>query len=336
MAREPNHYALVVGIDDYPHFRSLQGARIDANEIHRWLIDQAVGGGLDPNHVELVLSTANPVSPIQDQIDLALDRLIGISEQNAPPGRFYFYFSGHGFGVSADDVALCLARWSNRYRNAALSSRDYRNLLVESGKYPEVVLWFDCCRLSKVRVAGRRSELGWARAGGGNVRYFEGFATEFQNASFEAEVRVDPTMEPEVRGHFTSALLDALRGAAARPGGGVLFSELKDYLEREVPLLARAAGHEQTPAVSNQLAAGATLGRAQPGAVVTIEFTAGRQGIIVLEPPLGDQPLRRDDAATGPWTIPLSRGNHRLEEERTGDEKYFKVIATNGAMGVVF
>jgi hypothetical protein len=108
------------------------------------------------------------------------------------------------------------------------------------------------------------------------------------------------------------------------------------YLEREVPRLAQAAGHQQKPAVSNGLPADATFGAATPGANVTIHFSPNRHGIIALEPPVGEQPIRRDDASTGPWTLPLGRGNHRLVEEQTGQDAFFRVIAVEGAMRVDF
>jgi uncharacterized caspase-like protein len=59
--------------------------------------------------------------------------------------------------------------------------------------------------------------------------------------------------ESALLGHgvFTAALLDGLSGKADRDHGNrdgrVTLRELVAYLEREVPALARAEGHEQNP-----------------------------------------------------------------------------------------
>jgi hypothetical protein len=46
MPEHAGHYALVVGIDHYLRFRSLQGARKDAEDFHAWLMDpDGVRGG---------------------------------------------------------------------------------------------------------------------------------------------------------------------------------------------------------------------------------------------------------------------------------------------------
>ena len=75
-------------------------------------------------------------------------------------------------------------------------------------------------------------------------------------AGDEAPLGDSETVDPEVaaegdiiRGYFTRALLDALSGAAARPGGGVTGPDLKAYLERRVPELADADGYVQKPRV---------------------------------------------------------------------------------------
>ena len=60
MAEHPDHYALVVGIDDYPQFRSLQGAKEDARQFAAWLRDTDTGGGLPEQNVKLLLSEPDP------------------------------------------------------------------------------------------------------------------------------------------------------------------------------------------------------------------------------------------------------------------------------------
>ncbi|KAA3624791.1 MAG: hypothetical protein DWQ02_22625, partial [Bacteroidetes bacterium] len=43
MPIQPNDFALVIGIDDYPDFRSLNGAINDAEDFAHWLMDHDSG-----------------------------------------------------------------------------------------------------------------------------------------------------------------------------------------------------------------------------------------------------------------------------------------------------
>src|SRR5262245_21195761 len=68
-------FGLVVGVDHYPRFSSLQGAVSDAARFHAWLCD-ADGGGLALEHSRLVLSRPNPLSPLQDEVDEQLLEIV--------------------------------------------------------------------------------------------------------------------------------------------------------------------------------------------------------------------------------------------------------------------
>ena len=76
MALNPNDYALVLGINDYPGIkdRSLKGAVRDAERFCDWLRDTAVGGGLPEKNVEIIVSTPLPLKPLKDEVDEALDQ----------------------------------------------------------------------------------------------------------------------------------------------------------------------------------------------------------------------------------------------------------------------
>jgi len=98
MPEHIGHFALVVGIDHYPRFRSLKGARKDAEDFHAWLIDPD-GGGVPAANVELVLSKEDPVRPIHDDIDDALEKILFFKARGGGGNkRLYLYFSGHGLG----------------------------------------------------------------------------------------------------------------------------------------------------------------------------------------------------------------------------------------------
>src|SRR5262245_62117290 len=117
-------FALVVGVNDYPGYRTLKGAIEDACDFERWLLDQAEGGGLVREHCKLVKSSPAPVRPIHYDIDDALTELK--SAMGKKPGRrFYLYFSGHGLARRSVGADLCLAGWSEDRRNDALDSEHY-------------------------------------------------------------------------------------------------------------------------------------------------------------------------------------------------------------------
>ncbi len=337
MPEQPDDYALVVGINDYPNYRSLNGAIADAEDFERWLLDKNTGGGLPPENCKKVLSEANPIKPIQDHVDDALDEIW--NQLGANRGRrFYLYFSGHGLGRSAFGTDLCLAKWSDRRRNLALDSQDYANLVAESGKFDEVIFFLDCCRVRKVNTRGLPPTLGWPRPdeGAGHTRIYLGYATEFLDQSYEAETQADPNA-PQIRGHFTRALLAGLRGGAARAGGGVTAEDLKKYLELETTRIAADAGHQQKPVVTNGLPAAhpVIFGAALPIANARIVFTPARTGEVVLEGPNGEE-IRRGDASTGPWDLGLTPTSYALLAPATGEEKLFRFRPGEGVTVVEF
>jgi uncharacterized caspase-like protein len=309
MAVHANHFALVVGIDHYPLFRALNGARKDAEDFHTWLVAPD-GGGVPSANAELVLSTLNPLQPDHRDIDDALERLLAVSRAGGHE-RFYLYFSGHGLGRSSIGVDLCLSPWSKMRRAMALDSMKYLELVMGSGYYSEVVFLLDCCRVREVRSAALPPtiELAVPGAGAPQCRSFIGYATEYMNAAYEAETGTSPG---DVRGHFTRALMEALKGGAAEATGGVRASKLKEYLEVHTPRLAQASNHQQKPEVVNGLDAGddPLFGSAQPlvqapGFAVRITFKATRTGEVVVED--GQlRELKRGDASTGPWRLPVT------------------------------
>ena len=326
----PGHYALVVGIDHYPRFRSLKGARKDAEEFHAWLVDSG-GGGVPQDNAALVLSEESPSRPIHEDIDDALEDLMDKARASAGPGarRFYLYFSGHGLGRSNLGVDLCLARWSKSRRTMALDSQGYLRLAMGCGLFTEVVFLMDCCRVREIRAGALPPTIEPPAPGDGAPvsRSFVAYATEFMNAAYEARTGTGSDGE-DVRGHFTRALMAALMGAAAEPEGGVRASRLKQYIEVNTPLIARAANHLQRPEVVNGLDAenDPLFGSAKPSrrtVTVVIAFAPGTVGDVVVED--GQlRELRRGDAVSGPWRIVLDEPT-RLGVRSLGDGREITV-----------
>jgi hypothetical protein len=328
MPEQANDYAVVIGLNDYPQFgsqgRPLLGAIEDAERFAGWLTDKDTGGGLPGDNCKKILSVADPLGPNKLVIDLALGSVITAARAAGGGRRLYFYFSGHGQAKSPHDVALCLCHWSPLFRYAALSAGLYKDMFLKCSPFKEVVILLDCCRIRSIDATGTESEIGCAIPvdDSGSKRFMLGFATEFQNAAMEAQI--DPGVGDEgpiVRGHFTEALIAALKGGAARPGGGVPAGALKSYLELNVPRIAKDHEHVQNAQVIADFPANAepVFGSALPEANFRIEFSPARQGEIVLEGP-DLEVVNRGDASTGPWSLTLGKGRYRLSEIGSGQE----------------
>ena len=260
-------YALVVGIDEYPKYRPLKGAVRDAKDFAKWLCDEPHGGGLPPGNCKTVYSAKTPLSPLQDQIDEGLEEIFSSIPKGKLARRLYLYFSGHGMAETNLITDLCLANWAEKFPNRALNAEDYLEALMKLGKFEQVVILLDCCRVRLVAVQGHAPDFIVPTPGRDTpkVRYFLANATEFLNSSYEAATqnKADDG-EPIVRGYFTRALMAALRGEAAIPSGGVPASCLKNYLEDKVPILASKDGYTQDPEVTNGLKGDPVFGSAAP------------------------------------------------------------------------
>jgi Caspase domain len=344
--QQPQDYAIVIGLNDYPSFgargRPLDGAIEDATRFGLWLTDGAVGGGLPEANCKLIRSTTQPLGPTREAIDIALDAILTRAEETGGR-RLYFYFSGHGQARLRDDVALCLSHWSTiRFRHAALSSESYRDMLLRCSPFSELVILLDCCRIRSVDATGLASEIGCAVPvdDAGSKRFLVGYAAEFQSAAMEAEAAGGAGLDDEgpiVRGHFTEALLSGLYGGAARDEGGVTARGLKRYLENNVPRIARASDHQQIAQVVLDFPEDAqpVFGSALPQTNARIAFLPQRRGAILLEGP-ELRLIREDDAATGPWELMLEPGLHRLVERGTGEEMVLRFQPRGEVTNVAF
>src|SRR6056297_881100 len=107
-------YAIIIGVEHYEdsNFSHLNGPTNDAVDFKDWAIDP-LGGGIKEGNFKLLLSNEGFTQLFQKQIEDETSNLLNsakIERQNAR--RLYFYFSGHGLGVSLDEVALIPTDWN--------------------------------------------------------------------------------------------------------------------------------------------------------------------------------------------------------------------------------
>jgi hypothetical protein len=272
-ARSDLDFAVVVGVEHYQHFRPLCGAISDAKSFRDWLCDEH-GGGLAPDNVKLIESNAEARTPVQDEIDDILLKVLDAAEAHQGARRLYFYFSGHGAmnPRSVDDVALLLTRWQTSLARLALSIQHYSRKLRGAGLFQELAIFVDCCRSLSVSVVGVEPTITreWQYLLH-STRTFTAYATEAGKPAFEY---------PELdtwQGIFTQTLLAILR----RDPGGVRARALKDLLEREVEEAARQRGIFQRAQVENDLAADSCFGRGGSLPILDLKF-AERHGRVTL------------------------------------------------------
>jgi len=326
-----NDYAVVIGVDHYPDFAPLNGAVNDAKKVHEWLLAPD-GGALLKDNCKLIVSGQNNDIPIQDTIDQAFAEIIQ-KIGNTEGRRLYFYFSGHGMSdFDAEDIAMCLRRWSATMRRSAISCRKYRRTLQTSGRFAELVFWIDCCRIRNIRSGGMEPTFDWPRPAdsASETRYFLGFATSYLNPSFEVEAGAAAGEEYE--GIFTRVLLAGLKGGAAKDGQ-VTAQSLKEYLDVNVPRWANENNRHQTPDVSynflhDQLP---IIGNAKKASDINVRFSFSPSRIGGIElVDKGLNPVHQSSVDDWPEAILLEPGDYEIIDLVNNESKRFKVSMVSG------
>jgi hypothetical protein len=292
-------FGLVIGVDHYPRFRSLQGAVADATSFHAWLCDPD-GGGVAAEHARLVVSTPDPPTPLQDQVDEQLLELVAAADALGGGRRLSFHFSGHGAsspGESGDDVALLLAKWSRSLARLALSTDAYRSALGGLGLFEEIVISLDCCRTAAIHAIGLPPTITHERRTRPcATRAFIAYATEAGRSAFEVPER------DRWQGVFTRCLLAILR----RSPHGITAADLKRALEYEL------ASSGQQAHVVNGLRDDSRFGRRGAPPKLVIAFARARDRVRLRD---GDRAIIAEHAVGAePWELSLEAGLYKLED----------------------
>ncbi|SEE07841.1 hypothetical protein SAMN05519104_5148 [Rhizobiales bacterium GAS188] len=234
--------ALVVGINRYPAIGSLQGAEADALDFHAWVTDPA-GGGVAPAMAQLILSREGASPKVKDaeparyqierfftDIDECANENNGLSLGLKAGRRLYMFFSGHGFAPSYDRSAVLMANTTLTLLDN-VAGRLWADRLFQGGWFDEVLLFQDACR-SSVGVSELMPPFLKPRVmpGRGNPWRFYAFSAKDGKVALEK-----PNGAGQVRGIFTSTLMEGLRGAARDPAtGDITSAQLKAYLQKNM------------------------------------------------------------------------------------------------------
>jgi hypothetical protein len=333
-------FAIIIGINDYtpPNqlgLKTLLGAVNDANQVEAW-VSSTTGGNVPTSNIEKVISTPIPLKPLQDEIDEAFLKIkASIIAKGGLAKRLYFYFAGHGIGIidSTVDTALCLAKWSEDRRQLALSSELYKDYIKQYGYFEEIIFIADCCRNTKISITPQhptfRSPV--PGQGAGQTKMFVAYATQYQDQSYEVE-----SIDSEMRGAFTSVLLKGLKGAASN-NGLIGADDLRDYLIKETPALAKQRGYKQIPEISHSYDNNASLITvAIIQSNVNINFGATRNSQVELLDGWLNVLVTYNASQNKNNARQLSKGLYQLRDTITDESISFQVSPSQNNINVTF
>jgi hypothetical protein len=254
MANRDNDWAIVVGISHYPSFPKLSGPENDAVEFAAWLNKDA---GLPKDNIRLVLSSKFPKAKLADDAKPTWEviekefRLLHTKalQHQAKTGassigrRLYVFLAGHGFNAFGDEPVLLTANASPDV-TYHFAGRLFANHFRDAGFFEEVVLFMDCCR-DDLRMTGPIPPQFGAQVNlQAPARWLYGCATRSAARARERKIG------KKVRGVFTAALLEGLRGGAEQQGE-VTARSLSDFvfnqMRRFLPPDDEALGELQEP-----------------------------------------------------------------------------------------
>jgi hypothetical protein len=136
-----NHYAFLVGIDKYDHFRSLGGARNDAQALYEALH----GIGYTKANLWLVPEDKTSQKNLQEQVEWFLETVSDTRQETSDPDIVVFW-AGHG--LPGDHSSYLLTRTTTRnLRNVEREAISLQDLARRFDRtYPaSLTMFFDVC-----------------------------------------------------------------------------------------------------------------------------------------------------------------------------------------------
>jgi hypothetical protein len=234
-------WAIVVGIWTYPDLGNLTGPQNDAKAFADWVRSPA-GGAVPENHLRLILSSdfapadsASLAEPTPGRVEALFDELDDIAQRNKDRmeglrvgRRLYLYMAGHGCAPILDESVLLMANATRRRAGYHIPGKPWANWFYRAGYFDEILLFMDCCRENYPQAplnVPSYIDVTSPDAVDRGRRLFA-FGTKWSRLARER-----PMADGTVRGVFTVALLEGLKGAAAEPDGRVTASSLAGYLQ---------------------------------------------------------------------------------------------------------
>jgi hypothetical protein len=328
MMSNKQHYALVIGINDYPlsGLEPLKGPVNDANDFYAWLCDPE-GGNLPTKNIQRIVSSdypAHAACPTPNQVEALFEPFISDYYDGKKEGeRLYIFAAGHGFGDPNDmgKTALYAANVKNMFP-WHIAVTEYAEWLRRHAVFNEIVLIMDCCRTINVPHQIREPQYVTLQGNvnADKVKCFYAFAV---GSGRKARERLFE--DGKNAGIFTKVLLDALRNA--RPVQGVVTGQaLKNHIHNSI---SRFAGDHEAEPPEIRLDSNQDISffkRKSAGTVpvrINIQSYSGTDRLILFDGL--SQEIRQEAATASVMTLDLEPGIYKVAVGNTGRKKLFEV-----------
>lgn len=306
-------YALVIGINDYKNqpYGPLEGAKRDAEEFIKWL-KSPTGADLAPANVDPFIKLSDDAGT--EPTSTHFWKLLNDLRKRAPQGkkrvgrRLYIFLAGHGVSPKDDiDEAGLVAVEAEETLSPYLGGKLHADLLCLCGRFEEVVLFMDCCRITGLLVAEPPQPFAEKQdpAAAAKSRRFYAFATAMGQVAREA------LHDGKMRGTFSRVLLDGLNGGVKPDSQGRLTTtQLRAYLEDRMKGIV-ISGEVQTPKFPATEEIVLVEGLAPQKTAVTLTLTQPVYSIAVLDGGDNFAPVPPDilthDATTIRFLVPAGK-----------------------------
>jgi|JFJP01.1.fsa_nt_gi hypothetical protein len=350
------NYAVVIGIDHYEK-KPLSAAVSDAKGFAKYLfsknlvsgstdtinkfkydhadinIDKAIEDNSGADNLKLLLSDTNNSIADSRDIDRAIDDVIQDAKKHREEkNRLYFYFAGHGIGVTYDKTALCLRYWPN-WLNHCISSLDYKSWFINKGVFDEILIFLDCCREYDQNINAYSPAPDWETPiGQKSPKILICNATMYGKLSYEVG-------SDKKRGAFTSFLIQSLNGDADQNNTGQITAfDLRNHIDKNFESYAVQNGKYQKAQVDPSNG-GDTIVVCVVEKLTTnhnFEITFKRNSNVTLKG-RDTKPIKTCDVKDGEvWTCQLEQGFSVLVDNVTNEIKLIENYSENTMSYVEF
>lgn len=312
------NYAVVIGIDHYKT-RPLSGAVNDALAFGEWLREKAMVTVAE-NLKILTSSEGNDIA-MGHEVDLAIDSVIQDATKNyKEKNRLYFYFSGHGLGITYDNTAFCLREWPGWFHHC-LSGADYKAWFTNKAVFDEILIFLDCCRENDVFAQPKSPAPDWRNPTGTKTpNLLICNSTIYKKLSYEIE---GPDAK---RGAFTSFLIEALNGDADPNGTGTITTlDLKNHVDANFESYAlknqkvqKGDVFMQGPSANSMVICTLTKSDIKYDCIITFNRSSD---VSLLGPDLGMLKESVPVTLGQQWKLLLGKGLFMLRDEITKETK---------------
>ena len=224
---EDKHFALLVGLSEYPAVGKLKGTVNDLHDVCDWLSIE-----LKVPRENIICWTDTPKLFRRPSSDDFYDWILDWGEKaKQKQGRFplgkrlYVYYAGHGYNATTGQQSMIMPRSTPETWNM-VPMIPLRESLRLRAHFEEIVVVFDACR----DVLGYAKDAIWldqpeAAKDSNQVRVFSAFASKSGKKAKEVEFT-----KGKWAGVLTQAFLAGARGYAADDKGVVYAHAMKKFI----------------------------------------------------------------------------------------------------------